>query len=284
MSRYRKMLLAIFIGPMLGLLLCSPVIAQEQSGQPGAQEKTATYQAADSQAPDDAWHFAVSPYLWFAGAHGTAGVLGHDASVHVSPSDLLKHVDIGVMGAFEARKGRFLLTNDLLWIRLSDNKALPLPGAPGAISADFTAGLFIATPKVGYRVIDQKKLKVDANVGARVWRFGEKLSFNPSLLGLSFNRSQAWADPVLGGRVQYLLTPKVVATVLGDVGGFGAAANQDYQFAGLLGYKLKPRLTLQGGYRLLVVDYRGDRNSVLNLYMSGVLVGATYEFKSKKGE
>lgn len=155
-------------------------------------------------------------------------------------------MDIGVLGAAEARKKRFLLTGNLMWMRLSENHALPLPGNLGMISADFRAGMFIWTSKFGYRVIDQKKLKVDANVGVRYWHLGEKLNFNPSLLGLNFNRSQSWADPLVGGRVQYLLSPKVVVTALGDVGGFGAAANQDYQVAGLLGYKLTPRFTLQG--------------------------------------
>ena len=283
MSRYRKMLLAVFTGLMLALLFCSLVIAQDQSGQPGAQEKTATYQTAASQAPDDVWHLAVSPYLWFAGAHGSASVLGHDASIHASPGDLLKHLDIGIMGAAEARKKRFLLNGDLLWMRLSDNQALPI-GTPGTISADFRAGVLIWTSKLGYRVIDQKKLKVDANAGVRYWHVGEKLNFNPSLLGLNFNRSQSWADPLVGGRIQYLLSPKVEITALGDVGGFGAGAQQDYQIAGLLGYKLNPRYTLQGGYRLLVVDKSGNNNSFLNLYLSGVLFGVTIDLKPKKGE
>jgi outer membrane receptor protein involved in Fe transport len=168
-------------------------------------------------------------------------------------------------------------------MRLSDSKALPI-AIPGTVSADFRAGVLIWTSKFGYRVIDQTKLKIDANAGVRYWHLGEKLNFNPSLLGLNFTRSQSWADPLVGGRVQYLLSPKVEVTALGDVGGFGAGSQQDYQVAGLLGYKLNPRFTLQGGYRYLFVDYRGDNNSVLNLVMSGVLFGVTIDLKPRKGE
>ena len=32
-------------------------------------------------ATDDGWHFDITPYLWFAGAHGTVGALGREASV-----------------------------------------------------------------------------------------------------------------------------------------------------------------------------------------------------------
>jgi hypothetical protein len=269
---------------MFGLLFCQSMVAQEQSGQQSTQTQTTGSPTAASSAPDDAWYFAVSPYLWFPGAHGTVGAFGHYASAHISPSDLLKHVDFGILGAAEARKKRFLLNGDLMWMRLSENQALPLPGALGAISADFRAGVLIWTSKLGYRVIDQKKFKVDANVGVRYWHVGEKLNFNPSLLGLTFNKSQNWADPLVGGRIQYLLSPKVVVTALGDVGGFDAAANQDYQVAGLLGYRLNPRLILQGGYRYLFIDYRGNNNSVLNLVMSGVIFGVTYDLKPGKGK
>src|SRR5580698_9656930 len=40
---------------------------QPTSGDPAGSPPP---QAAKS-APDDGWHFAVSPYLWFPGAHGT---------------------------------------------------------------------------------------------------------------------------------------------------------------------------------------------------------------------
>src|SRR5215472_12752113 len=68
-------------------------------------------------APDEAgWHVDLTPYLWFAGAHGTVGVLGRTASVHASPGDLLSHFDIGIMGAAEARYNRFVINGDLFWI------------------------------------------------------------------------------------------------------------------------------------------------------------------------
>lgn len=47
---------------------------------------------------NDGWHFELSPYIWFAGTHGTVGALGRDASLHATPSDLLSHVNFGIMG------------------------------------------------------------------------------------------------------------------------------------------------------------------------------------------
>jgi hypothetical protein len=167
----------------LSLMFCRPASAQEP--QPSATDTQTQTPASTSgkaaAAEDDGWHFSLSPYLWFAGAHGTVGARGHNLSIHASPGDLLSHFDIGVMGAAEARRKRFLLTGDMLWVRISDSKALPFPGL-GTISANATVGEFVWTSNFGYRVIDQKTIKADANAGVRYWHLGQKLNFNPSIL------------------------------------------------------------------------------------------------------
>jgi hypothetical protein len=206
------------------------------------------------------------------------GALGRNASIHATPGDLLSHFDIGLMGAAEARHKRFLLNGDLMWIRISDSHAIPFPGL-GAVSADVRVGQLVWTSKLGYRVINREKLKADANVGARFWHLGQKLNFNPSLLGLNVNTSQNWADIVIGGRVRFPADAKVYVDLLGDVGGWNATAKLDYQFAALLGYKLTPKWTLGAGYRYLFIDYRPGSASIINLVTSGALIGATYRFK-----
>jgi hypothetical protein len=57
-------------------------------------------------------------------------------------------------------------------------------------------------------------------------------------------------DPLVGGRIEGALSSKTVVTLAGDVGGWGTS-QIDYQIVGLLGYKLKPGWTLQGGYPLI---------------------------------
>ncbi len=264
---------------MFSLLLYRPANAQLTPSPADTQTDTSSSSSRKAPGSEDAgWHLDLSPYLWFAGAHGTVGALGRDASIHASPGDLLSHFDIGLMGAAEARYKRILLNGDLLWIRISDSKALPFPGL-GAVSADVRLGELVWTSKVGYRVIDHKKIKADANLGARFWHLGQKFNFNPSALGLSSTSSQNWADILLGGRVQLPVGKKVTVDLLGDVGGWNATAKLDYQFATILSYKLSSRWTLGGGYRYLFVDYHGDHSSVVNMVTSGALIGATYRLK-----
>jgi hypothetical protein len=277
MNSFRTLLLLIATPT---LLLCRFTMAQSEAPA-AAQTQTQTSAsgtASASTGSDPEWHLDLSPYLWLAGAHGSVGAAGRTVSMHASPGDLLSHFNFGLMGAAQARKKRFLLNGDLLWIRLSDSAALPFPGL-GATSADVRVGQFVWTSKLGFRVIDHEKIKADANAGVRYWHMGQKLNFSPSLLGINFNGSQSWADIVVGGRVQLPAGKKTVIDLLGDVGGWDATAKLDYQFAIILGYKLSPKWTLQAGYRYLFVDYRKEPSGILNIVTSGVVLGATWNLK-----
>ena len=235
-------------------------------------------QTSASSTGDLGWHLDVSPYLWFAGAHGTVGAFGRDVSIHASPGDLLSHFNIGLMGAAEARYKRVVLNGNLQWIRLSDNHALPL-NQIGVTSADVRVGQLVWTSQVGYRVIDHEKLKADANVGVRFWHLGQKFNLNPVPPGTSFNDSQNWADILIGGRLQFPVAKKAEVHLLGDVGGWNATADLDYSFAAFLGYKLRPKWTMLVGYGYQFVDFRGGRSSVFSVVTSGAFAGLTYHVK-----
>jgi hypothetical protein len=82
-----------------------PAIAQQptelvSTDQPGSVPGT---QKANPSA-DDTSHIEISPYLWIGGVHGNVGARGETASVHASAGDVLSHLNIGFMGAVEARE------------------------------------------------------------------------------------------------------------------------------------------------------------------------------------
>lgn len=233
--------------------------------------------AADaSTAPESDWHFAVSPYLWFAGAHGNiGGPNGREIGFSASPGDLLSHFRIGLMGAIEPRYKRIVMPLDIFWIRLGDNRALP--NTPGQGVANLHATEFFLAQKIGYRVIDSERLKIDALAGFRYWYFGENLSFTTNTL--NFSGVQSWVDPLVGGRITGILTPKVEVSIGGDVGGWAHAAQIDYQIFGIVGYRIKPALALQVAYRYLYFDYRRVSGVYFDAATSGVVAGVTITLK-----
>jgi hypothetical protein len=230
---------------------------------------------------DDQWHISVSPYLWLPWAHGSLGAFGRDIGFSVTPSDLLSHARFALLGAIDARRNKIVTTADLLYMRLGASNAIPYPPALQATSANFTANMFILTPKVGLRLVNLQKIKADFLAGIRYWYFGESVNFTPSPLGLNFSKSQNWVDPLVGGRIEMALTRKTVFTVAGDVGGWGTGSQLEYQVVGLLGYKLKRNLALQGGYRYLYFDKTkgGTAAAYADAAFSGILLGATLNLK-----
>jgi len=250
------------------------LVNESSSANPQLQSSSSPQSKPSGDESD--WHVTIAPYMWFLGLHGTSGPPGAQMSVHESPGDLLSQWRFGLMGAVGVRHKRLLLPVDVFWVRLESKQSLPTE--LGVISEDTKTREFILAPKVGYRLIDKDKLKIAALVGFRYWHLGEGLSVSPPIPGLSFSGSQNWVDPVVGGRIEVPLTSKVQVTALGDAGGWGTGSKLDYQFAGLLGYRLTPRLTLQAGYRYMGVDYR-SAGFLFNTIQSGAVVGMTIKLR-----
>lgn len=226
--------------------------------------------------PESDWHFTVSPYLWLPGVHGTVGANDHVVSVHATPGDLLSNFRFGLMGLVDTRYKRVVIPVDFVWVRLGDSRSFPLTDEVD--SANLKASEFILTPKIGYRLIDSQIVKVDALAGFRYWHFGQSLHLTAGDTTFRFSSSQNWVDPLVGGRIMANLSPKIEVTIAGDVGGWGTGSQLDYQIAGLIGYRIKPSVVLQVGYRYLDVDYRSG-GSVIDMATSGAVIGATFTLK-----
>jgi hypothetical protein len=266
---------------LLLLMFCLPAVAQGPSDSTDltVQDQTTSAPAppkAAAPADDDNWHFNVTPYLWFPGVSGTAGALGHYVGVHASPGDLLSNFQIGLMGNVEARKGRLVIPIDVLWIHLTNDKGLPFDTGVNSIKLGLTETL--VTPKIGYRIVDREKVKIDALVGFRYWYLGESLNFQPQLFN-GFSKSQSWADGIAGGKFEFALSPKASITVGGDAGGGGSQL--DYQAVGVLGYRVSRMMVLDLGYRYLYVNYRNNppASFVFDAHTSGALLGVTFNLK-----
>ncbi len=249
-------------------------IGATEDGSPAQPPSAPTPQKAAGD-PGDSWHFSVTPYLWFAGMHGNVGAHGHEASVHADFGDIFSYLNIGLMAGAEARYKKFGVPVDFMWMKLSDNKSLPFERGPSSIKA--TVNQTMLAPKVSYRLVDGEMVKVDGNFGIRYFHLGTTLDFRGTGPQPSFYQSANWVDYTGGARITVALSPKIVVTVLGDAGAGGA--NLDYQVLGALGYKLKPSIILQAGWRYLDVNYRPPSTFVYDTATSGLIIGATFNLK-----
>lgn len=67
-------------------------------------------------ASDDSWHYEASPYLWASGVDGTTRLGGTTVNTSSGFSDLLSDVDFGLTAAFDARRGRWGILFDGIYI------------------------------------------------------------------------------------------------------------------------------------------------------------------------
>lgn len=271
MSCSAKLWHGILLSSVFGLFTVGSALAEEMSAKADAQAQTPS--PASTTAADDGWHANASLYLWFPAMHGTVGAGGFTTTVHQSASDVLSKFNFGIMGTTELRKRRFVVPIDFMWTKLSDDHPLPTD-TNHTVKVKLTQTIF--TPKVGYVLLDHEKLNIQGNVGIRYWHLGTTLELQPQEIGYDAYAASNWVDVIAGSRITLPLSPKASVTILGDAGGGGA--NLDYQVAGLLNYKIKPKWNLFGGWRYLDVDYQSS-SAVNDVNQSGLIFGITYVIK-----
>ncbi len=292
MSYVRRVCEGVVLGSILMLCACLNARAQVQQGTASGQGETASTDtavqntssspsaAAPSPTDDGRWHFQSYGYLWFPGMHGTVGAHGYDPRVSVSAIDILKHFNIGLMGAIEARHNRWGFPFEYIWVKLSDDEALiNLPDY--SVKATVKEGIF--TPKATYLVVNRKMVQVRATAGVRAWHLGENLELRPpNSSSRDVGTSQNWADVIGGANFVVPLSPKIFVMVGGDAGGGGA--NVDYQVSGLVNYQIKPKWGLGVGYRYLDVDYRNSNGVIFDTVQSGIALTLLYKFGKQPGQ
>jgi hypothetical protein len=233
------------------------------------KDKTPVPQAS----PDPKWEFSVTPYLFLARLDGLLGVRNETAQVNASFRDIFRNLDFALMGTFEARKGNWMFVGDGMYMSLSGQKVTP---SPLFSDIDVKVKETIIDPEVGYRVLKTEGGSIDLMGGARIWHVKTHLTFQPRIRPLvDVEGSKTWLDPVIGARGIVNLSPRVFLNGKFDVGGFGINADFTGQVFGGVGYQLRPRVALLGGYRYLRVDYVKN-DFVFKTALSGITVGAKF--------
>lgn len=258
---------AILFGMVLFLLsLTANAQMEVESPQPEA-----TYAS-------DTWHMSASPYLWLAGLDGNLNLLGHDAAVHQSFGDIFSNLKVGFMGLGEVRRGRLGVLTDLLFVRVGDQKAVPVPQLPFPIQVKLTTTTFTLTPEFAYRVYSQKHLAVDAMGGFRYYHLGAKSNFDAGPLGhTSYSGTNDWADATAGARLLARMTPKIGAFLIGDAGGGGSSPTWEITYG--VGYKILKNATTQIGYKRLSFNRQDGNTFGLEATQQGLVLGTTIRFR-----
>jgi opacity protein-like surface antigen len=246
--------------------------------------RTAQAQAASS--PDGGWSFEFTPYLWGAAMSGEVGA-GQlpTIGVDMSFSDILDNLDSGLMGAFEARKGRWGLLFDAIYMKLEHSGTASRTGA-GSIGATATASANLEMAQtmfaagVAYRAIEGRtpldviggvryaKIEADAQIDG---------SFYAQTASVSRSAAKSWVDPYVGVRALHPIAERWTLVGYADIGGFGVGSDFTWQAAAGVNYEFSKAIAGKFGYRYMSVDYDKDgfRYDMAN---SGLYLGVGIRF------
>lgn len=153
-------------------LLCASA-SVARAGDPPVESK-----AVEPPAPDIAqpWRFCLALPGWLAATSGTIGLQGYNSHVYMSPKTLLEHTDMIATVSAEARKGRFGIYGDLLYVSASDGI-----GTDGLIQkVDVRLDQYLIDMELNYRVLEGPRGFLDVRAGVRYTNLYNKLTISPN--------------------------------------------------------------------------------------------------------
>ncbi len=224
---------------------------------------------AAAQSSSSEWQFAVAPYLWAAGMDGSMAIANQEVDVDVPFSDILDNLDFALMGHFDMRNERWVLSSDLVFVDLEHSEDL----IEGTVKAGLELTLFEVAG--GYRVSPVFTVLA----GARWVDMGATLDFEGGFHQGDGNAGRKWIDPLVGVHAFVPLSKKWWIGLRGDVGGFGVGSELTWQAYADIGFRASHLVSIILGYHALDMDYEdgsGFNYVNLDLMISGPQVGVAF--------
>jgi hypothetical protein len=217
--------------------------------------------------------FIVAPYGWMVGISAETGVRDLAATLDISFSDLVRHLNFGFMGTAEGAYGPWLGIVDGVYASLGAERTLSRGRVQPEL--DFKIKLLISQAFVGYTVKPAPEVDVDIFAGSRLWAVRSTLDVATQAASTERSKSPTWADAIGGGRVRWRVTPQWQFTVSGDGGAGGSKATGE-GMAGL-NYDLSKHWSLFGSFRYLYENYHKN-DYFFTGHLSGPVLGGSYRW------
>ena len=227
--------------------------------------------AVDSKSSDE-WQFGAEVYLW--GASIDATPTGGD-TLHISFSDIIDNLDMAMMTTLDARKGKWSLLSDIIYMDISTDQkgTAELVGMP--VRTDINVGMesWIVTAAGGYTIMETDKFSLDLLAGARYLWLKIPLEFKIGPAGIKATPKGDFWDGIIGVKGKVDLADKWYLTYYADVG-TGDSDSTLQALAGL-NYRFK-KVDAAFGYRYLNWDIGGS--AIDEITIKGPFAGVKFRF------
>jgi hypothetical protein len=284
MNNYKIAFLIVLI-----FLLFPQVVRADDSSIAGENPKA-------DPSKEDIWQFTFIPYLWLPSVDARATVEGTTQKVKLTFSDILDSFDLfGIMGRFEAWKGRWGLIFDLLYADLdgdfrNSNPLIPINPILNELNVEIRQA--IVDFAVSYRIFERPLRKehhfpiltIEPICGARYTYLKQELTPTiRNVLTPKLGGSKDWMEPYIGSSIRLQITEKIGCGLRWDFGGFGigSASTKTWKLAAGIGYRFSKRYQLRLGYEIYDIDYsNGSGNDEFGIdgRLYGPKIGLMYYF------
>lgn len=220
------------------------------------------------------WGFTLYPYTWASGMKGDVGFRNRTiAHVDYDFTKIIDTLNFVAMGAMEARYGRFSLSSDLLYLRITDKFSAARVGLD---QGKIGLGQLQWTPLAGYAVYQDGRNSFELVAGARYWSIKSIISVDFARFGEhETQRTMAWVDAVGGVRGRVFLDDHFFLNGWALAGGGGSDYMWDVM-AGV-GYRFNDMFSATAGYRAQQVKFQ-QGNFVFDVTIQGPMLGMQVNF------
>lgn len=260
---------------------------------------------AFAQTADERWTYSLQPYVWLPGVkanlnYGPPAAGGNSPNVSMDVDKLLNAIDMAAMMTGEARKGRWLLNLDAMYLdfghmdsRVASVDFNPGTGPVNVSTANLNTGGMtdlsgtLLTLAGGYAAVKDSRNNLDVIAGLRYFRMHAKTNWQLSATvtgpgasatfartGVVEKSDDAWAGIIgVKGRIK-LGSGDWFVNYYADVGGGSSATT--WQGIGGVGYAFR--------WGEAVLDYRAlhyslDGQKLMDqMTAKGLSIGARFNF------
>ncbi|RKZ59666.1 MAG: hypothetical protein DRQ44_13460, partial [Gammaproteobacteria bacterium] len=232
------------------------------------------------------WQFDAQIYVWAVDFGGEMDING-GTSFDVPFSTMVDNLKMGFYGSFEARKEKWLIFTDVVYLNVETDHA-DAPEPPNIIgknrnvrSISMNGGAVNLVG--GYNLLAKGKSRLDLIAGARYLDLGSELAFNIS--SPDETTTEFWSidmgtalDAVIGvkGKYAFAKADRWSIPYYLDIG----AGDSDFTWQALTGisYQAANWVDVALTYRHMEWDLKSTDGILKNVNFSGPSFGATFHF------
>jgi len=230
---------------------------------------------------DNRWQFTAQLYLWGA---SIGGETRSGTGISVELEDLLNNLEMVFMGSFEARKGKWSLLTDVIYLDLSGSETLTVsipigPGIPVTTSGRLDLTSWVVHLAGGYNLLTSGKSVLDLIAGARYLDLDADVFLGLEGLGpaqsINFSVSESIWDGIVGVKGRVALGERWFLPYYLDIG----AGDSDFSWQAAAGVSFQAARWADIGlvYRYLAWEF--ESGSLINDFdISGPAFGASFRF------